>query len=263
MKMDDAPRLHFHRYEFKYLISGSTLSGILRELELRMNRDIHSDTTGSYFVRSHYFDTDSFDLFYEKLAGLRKRYKFRMRSYSSTARYSDPLFLELKGRIDSLVYKHRLLLNPGAIEKSMKDGTIRFAELMLDTHASSKIISRFVFDTFRKRISPSVVVDYHRTAFENRANPDFRVTLDSEALAYRADSNGHPVGNSRMISDGFHVLEIKFRYHLPAWFHRLIQEFELKRVSFSKFAHATDVVYMNTYYSNLDRVIERRPACLN
>ncbi|MEN8210060.1 MAG: VTC domain-containing protein, partial [Candidatus Fermentibacteria bacterium] len=105
MKTGDAPRLHFHRYEFKYLIEGTTLSGILRELELRLERDIHSDATGSYFVRSHYFDTDTFDLYREKLAGLQRRYKFRLRSYSSSSLYTGPLFLELKGRNDSLVYK--------------------------------------------------------------------------------------------------------------------------------------------------------------
>ena len=263
MKTDDAPRLHFHRYEFKYLISGTTLSGILRELELRLERDIYSDATGSYFVRSHYFDTDNFDLYYEKLAGLLKRYKFRLRSYSSEPFYAGPLFLELKGKNDNLVYKHRLPVDPEAVERVMKNGTKHFAGLLLDSNIESSTGKRFIFDVFRRRISPSVVVDYQRTAFENRANPDFRVTLDSDVLAYRAGSNGHPAGNGRYISDGFSILEIKFRYHFPGWFHRLIQEFELKRVSFSKFASATDVIYMNTFYSNLDRIFERRPACLN
>ncbi len=263
MKTDESLRLHFHRFEFKYLISGKVLAGVLRELELRLDRDIHSDAKGSYFVRSHYFDTDQFDLYHEKLAGLRKRYKFRLRSYSEGEQYSDPLFLELKGRNDNLVFKHRLPLDSGKVDSIMRKGTKHFAGMLLDSQVIDNTGQRFVFDVFRKRISPSVVVDYHRTAFENRANPDFRVTLDSEVLACRAGSNGRPSGNYHTISDGFTVLEIKFRYHFPVWFHRLIQEFELKRISFSKFAYATDVVYMNTYYSYLDRVIERRPACLN
>jgi len=263
MTKKNSPRLHFHRYEFKYLISGRVLSGILRELELRLDRDIYSDENGSYFVRSHYFDTDSFDLYYEKLAGLRKRYKFRLRSYSSRSVYSDPLFLELKGKNDNLVYKHRLQIAPEKVEDTMRKGTKHFAGFLLDSQVESNAGRRFVFDVFRKKISPSVVVDYHRTAFENQANPDFRVTLDSEIIAYRAESNGHPTGIGQMMVDGFQILEIKFRYHLPDWFHRLIQEFELRRISYSKFARATDAIYMDTYYSYLDRIIERRPACLN
>ncbi len=263
MLSPEAPRLHFHRYEFKYLISGSVLAGIMRELELRLERDIHSDINGSYFIRSHYFDTDKFDLFYEKLAGLRKRYKFRFRNYCSTPAYTNPLFLELKGRDDSLVFKHRLLLDPEGTEYSMSKGTNSFSGFLLDSGSINGTGKRFVFDAFRKKLSPSVVVDYRRTAFENRANPDFRVTLDSQVVAYRAGSDGHPVGRSHNIANGFQVLEIKFRYHLPNWFHRLIQEFELKRVSFSKFAHATDVIYMKSYDSYLDKVLERRPACLS
>lgn len=263
MTPKDTPRLHFHRYEFKYLLSPRQLAGIVRELDLRLERDVHSGPDGSYFVRSHYFDTDSFHLYHEKLAGLQNRYKFRMRSYSSTRMYSDPLFLELKGRKGNLVYKHRMLLEPASVEEALENGMKRLTGLLLDGGGLCSTGARFVFDVFRKRISPSVVVDYYRTAFENRANPDFRVTLDSCMLAYRAGDNGHPTGAGRMISDGLHVLEIKFRYRMPAWFLRLIQEFQLKQVSFSKFAYATSAVYMDSIAGNLDIMIERRPACFS
>ncbi len=259
----DVPRLHFHRYEFKYLLGSIQLPGILRELELRMERDVHSNKDGSYFVRSHYFDTDSFDLYFEKLAGLRKRYKFRIRNYSSSIRYSSPLFLELKGRNNTLVYKHRMLLDSDATEKLMSAGTRMLADHILNKTNISNTGKRFVFDVYRKRISPSVVVDYQRTAFENRANPDFRVTLDRDVIAWRSGSNGHPSGGRHTISDGYGILEIKFRYRMPAWFLRLIQEFQLKQISFSKFARGTDAVYMNGIPSNLDRILERRPACLS
>lgn len=259
----DAPRLHFHRYEFKYLLSTGELPGIVRELDLRLDKDVHSGIDGSYFVRSHYFDTDGFDLYFEKLAGLRKRYKFRLRSYSGTPAYSEPLFLELKGRNNNLVYKHRMLLDPAMAESSLLCGTKDLAVGLLEKGGLCNTGSRFVYDVFRKRISPSVVVDYRRTAWENRANPDFRVTLDTDVLAFRAGSDGHPRGVGRTVSDGYHILEIKFRYRMPAWFLRLIQEFQLRLVSFSKFAHATGSVFMDSMPGSLDRMFERRPACLS
>lgn len=262
MTKDDSPRLHFHRYEFKYLVSGEVLQNVIGELEARLERDVHSDRTGSYFVRSHYFDTDNYDCYYEKLAGLMKRYKFRLRSYSECQRYSDPLFLELKGRDDCLVYKHRLLLDSASAEKAMGRDTTALVDHMLSRGSINGTGKRFVFDVFRKRLSPSVVVDYHRSAFENRADPDFRATLDRQVLAFRAGPDGHPRGPGRQITSGFQILEIKFRYRLPKWFHRLIQEQQLRRTSFSKFAWATDLAYMREYDSHLDRVIERRTACL-
>jgi len=33
---------------------------------------------------------------------------------------------------------------------------------------------------------------------------------------------------------GYTVMEVKFRHHLPSWFHRLIQVHELRQVSISK-----------------------------
>ena len=80
---------------------------------------------------------------------------------------------------------------------------------------------------------------------------------------FRAGSDGHPRGGCRTVSDGYHVLEIKFRYRMPAWFLRLIQEFQLRLVSFSKFAHATGSVFMDSMPGSLDRMFERRPACLS
>jgi hypothetical protein len=45
----------------------------------------------------------------------------------------------------------------------------------------------------------------------------------------------------RRIVPGYTVMEVKFRYHMPKWFHRLIQTYELKRVSFSKVCAGIEV----------------------
>lgn len=263
MNLDPAPKLHFHRYEFKYLVGGEKLAAVLRELELRLQRDVHSDRTGSYFVRSHYFDTDAFDIYHEKVAGLRERYKFRLRNYSAGTEFSDPLFLELKGKVDNLVHKHRMVLEARRVETALTSDTTALAELILECGTMNGTGSRFVFDVFRKRISPSVIVDYQRTAFENSADPDFRATLDREILAIRAGHDGHPRGPARLITRDLQILEIKFRYRIPRWFHRLIQELQLERLSISKFAVATELSYMADRHAGLNRILERRTACLN
>ena len=259
---EEIPRLHFHRFEFKYIVSGELLARIERELALRMERDRHSGEDGSYFIRSIYFDTDSFAWHAEKKAGLFKRYKYRLRTYRDGQHYSDPIFLELKGRSDVLVYKHRQVLDSRNLEALLSAGMGTLCTAIAESDSENRVGQRFVFDVFRMRLSPSVVVDYNRTAFENHANPDFRATLDRLVFAYRAGSNGLPEGHPFQITPDFTVLEIKFRYHLPAWFHRLIQECELWRRSFSKFERATDAAYMNNSAARLNRLLERRKACL-
>jgi hypothetical protein len=259
----EIPRLHFHRFEFKYIVSGEVLDRIERELELRMERDRHAGPDGSYPIRSIYFDSDIFHWLAEKKAGLHERYKFRLRTYDLTNRYSDPVFLELKGKSDVLVYKHRQFLQAAGLGESMTSGMVNLCESIVDADGDiPRVGEQFVHDVFRMRLSPSVVVDYRRTAFENSANPDFRVTIDRDVFASRAGCDGLPRGIPHELARGYAVLEIKFRYHLPAWFHRLIGECELWRKSFSKFERATDAVYMTGQAARLNRLLERKTACL-
>jgi hypothetical protein len=248
-------RLHFHRYEFKYRVSGETFKTILHALENRMERDEYSSPGGQYYVRSLYFDTSDFRYHQEKEAGLHSRYKFRIRSYSEG--FSDPLFLELKGKQDNLVYKHRQPIPVANLEEAMSGGISTLCEAVMNSRGYNGVGSRFVSDCYRCRLSPSLVVDYRRSAFENSANPDFRATIDTGVMAWKARRDGSPSGGMVDISPDFGILEIKFRYHLPSWFHQLIQRCELNRVPFSKFHRAGERLWMLGSPSLLNRRVER------
>lgn len=251
-------KLHFHRYEFKYKVSGETAGAVLANIENRMERDSHSSAQGSYHVRSLYFDTATFAYHRQKEDGLHSRYKFRIRSYSQDP--SEPVFLELKGKQDCLVYKHRHMLPFTGFPEAMAGGMGRLCSFVMESRDCNGVGRHFVADCFRNRLSPSVVVDYDRTAFENSANPDFRATIDRGVTAWKAGRDGSPVGPSEDLSPGFDILEIKFRYHLPGWFHRLTQSLELTRVSFSKFYNAGDILWMANTNSRLNRMVERGRA---
>lgn len=248
-------RLHFHRYEFKYLISGDTRAAVLCALENRMERDSYSTEDGSYFVRSLYFDTSSFRCHRDKEDGLHSRYKFRIRSYS--AELCEPVFLELKGKYDNLVYKHRQLLRADGLADAMEGGIGALCSHVMEGEKYNGVGRHFVADCFRSRLAPSLVVDYSRTAFENSANPDFRATLDTAVTARKSGRNGVPCGHCQDLAPSFSVLEIKFRYHLPAWFHRMVQGYQLCRVPFSKFHLAGERLWMCNTRSLLDRMVER------
>lgn len=254
--MDSSMRkLHFHRYEFKYLVSGQTETSVLGAIENRMERDSHSAADGSYSVRSLYFDTSNFAYHQQKTDGLHSRYKFRIRSYNPGS--ADPVFLELKGKQDCLVYKHRHIMPAEGLREALAGGTSNLCGFVMDSEGCNGVGRHFVADCFRNRLSPSLVVDYRRTAFENAANPDFRATIDRGVTAWKAGRDGLPTGNEEDLSSDFSVLEIKFRYHLPAWFHRLTQGLELTRISFSKFHTAGERLWMLNSRSMLDRMVER------
>lgn len=261
MPPGDVPRLHFHRYEFKYLLRPSEEERVRTELDRRMERDEHSSSSGYYFVRSHYFDSAGLVCYREKVNGHRRRHKFRLRMYSQSDVFRDPLFMELKGKDDMLVYKHRMPLGAEGVASAIAGGRSTMADLVTGSPGANGVADSFVFDLFRRGLFPSVVVDYRRTAFQHRADPDFRATLDTRVIARRCDRAGLPAGRPRDLASPFSVLEIKFRYRLPAWFHRLIQDMELRRQSFSKFSVATRRVYVDDQAGMLDRLMERGFTC--
>ena len=85
-----------------------------------------------YFVRSLYFDSPSSFNFYEKIDGIKKRKKFRLRTYDKKFGESA-LFIEQKGRNVNRVFKHRTLIEDRDIE--------RFKELLGDgSHIGINIV---------------------------------------------------------------------------------------------------------------------------
>lgn len=256
--------LHFYRYEFKYILPVWMVERITAELDRRLSRDSHCEENGHYHIRSVYFDSPDMRWYHEKKNGLQKRFKFRLRTYSHDAEsFMDPLFLELKGRNGSLVIKHRVRLPGSAFAKGIPDGAAWLRELLYRDFAGNNVAERFIAQSFRYRLAPSVITDYTRAAWEDVSNPDFRATIDSCSTAYRTSWNGLPCGIPVEILPAGEIVEIKFRYRIPLWFQRLVREMGLKRVSCSKFQKAVEAVYLNDNGSRLNRLVERSKACLH
>ena len=105
----DASPLHFARFEFKYILSAAKRKAVEKDLLYFLDYDpfVAQLPDHRYFVRSLYFDDLNYSAFHDKIDGLKSRYKFRVRTYTQTFTGSAPIFLEIKGRHNNLVYKHR------------------------------------------------------------------------------------------------------------------------------------------------------------
>ena len=229
-------KLHFSRFEFKYVLPQGLCDEFQRELQYFVELDPFVDRTAEkrYFVRSLYFDNPQFEAYYEKIDGLRTREKFRLRTYTNDPAGVSPQFLEIKGRHNNLVFKHRAPLAESVA--TLENGEARdTASKILALLSECDIKSKFIFALFRKQIRPIVLIDYLRRPYVSKYDPEFRVTFDSNLSAVKSDSL-FPKENSvsRRLIPGHSVMEVKFRYHVPAWFHRLLQAYELERTSISK-----------------------------
>ncbi len=238
--MATTTKLHFSRFEFKYLLP----SALRREVEAELTHFVDFDPfvlsqpDHRYLVRSLYWDDPQLTAFHDKLDGLLVRSKFRIRTYTQDAKAPVPRFLEIKGRNNNLVVKHRTPMDIG-VEDSMVSNS-ELAELVMARCAEGPIHQEFCFQRYRRNIRPYVLIDYQRRPYVSRFDPEFRLTFDEELQATQAGCL-FPKSTDRSVRvvPGYTVMEVKFRHHLPSWFHRIIQGYQLRRLSFSKICEGT------------------------
>ena len=208
---------------------------------LELDPYVEKQAGSQYFVRSLYYDDPFFSSFQEKINGMHTRSKFRVRTYSSDPAARTPWFLEIKGRYNNLVLKHRVPLlqadgsAPDPTERDITAQILRCAE-------PGTVRERFEYQLHRRRIRPVALIDYWRRPYISKYDPGFRLTFDSQLSATATDQLFplHPA--TRSVVPGFTVLEVKFSHRIPSWFHRVIQSFELRRRSFSKICHGIQVL---------------------
>ncbi|MGN7612041.1 VTC domain-containing protein [Magnetococcales bacterium HHB-1] len=241
---------NFARYEFKYLLSKPVRDLVEQEIVQFMNYDgyVHKELGNQYFVRSLYFDNDMATHYYEKIDGIRIRRKFRIRTYGKTFSPSMPIYLEEKGRSIDHTFKIRTAINYEHLPLFFDPDQHEKVVLL---YPDTELIGRFFYDSVRKKIKPKVLVDYIRCPYTSPYDGKFRITLDSQLMA-TASNHLFPEEKDafwRLSQAGYTIMEVKFQRRIPAWFHRMIQAYNLRRLSISKFCKGMEVCDIATELS--------------
>ena len=226
----------FHRYEFKYLLDARIRDSIEREVKefMRYDGHVHPEMENTYLVRSLYFDDPMSTAFYEKTDGIMMRQKFRIRSYGKAWAHNLPLFMESKGRSNERTYKYRIAISHNHLEQFLSPDLVWN---LIGLYPDTDLIEKFVFEAFRRNLAPRVLVDYLRRPYVSDYDSNFRLTFDSK-MSSCASSKLFPEQeqvNWQECRSGWTILEVKFDRRLPKWFHRILQSYEMRRLSVSKF----------------------------
>ena len=225
-----------YRYEFKYILNKKISDQIEKEARNFMIYDGHvnKELNNKYFVRSLYFENNFSSNFYEKVDGMKIRRKYRLRTYSNFFDPKVPIFFEVKGRISERTYKKRINIKNKYLNLFLSQSK-NFN--LLNLYPNNEMIRNFIFESYRKNLKPLILVDYKRRPYINKFGLYFRLTFDTNLLSSKTNNlfSNDKYSSWLECKAGYTILEVKFDRSIPAWFHRIIQCYNLKRKSISKF----------------------------
>lgn len=217
----------FKRYEIKYLLTEQEKRGVLQAMEPYMKLDGYGRTT----IRNIYYDTDTYRLIRRSLEKPAYKEKLRIRSYRPAA-LEDPVFVELKKKYKSVVYKRRLTLPEGKAMNCFQNGE----PLPVRSQIAEEIE---YFRSYYGELRPTVFLSYEREAFYALDGGDFRVIFDENILYREHDySLGSEVYGTPLLQEGQTLMEIKTAGGQPLWMSHALSRLRLYRTSFSKYGSA-------------------------
>ncbi len=222
-----AYQMTFKRYELKYLINKKEKEEILLAMKPHMKLDDYGRTV----IRNIYFDTENFRLIRRSLEKPVYKEKLRIRSYKPV-QITDPVFVEIKKKYKSVVYKRRLLLPEKTVMESFRTGE----PLPVCSQIGDEIQ---YFREYYKNLQPSVFLSYEREAFYSLDGSDFRVTFDENILYRRNDiSLGSEIYGHPLLGKQQTLMEIKTSGGIPLWMSETLTKHHLYKTSFSKYGSA-------------------------
>ena len=233
-----ADQMTFKRYEIKYMLTRRQEEQIKQVMAPYMKEDEHGRST----ICSLYLDTPDYLLIRRSMDHPVYKEKLRLRSYG-VAKENTTVFLELKKKYDSVVYKRRISMPLAEAEQFLAEETASKTDQPVNTgivRSNPQIRNeiRYCMQTYHD-LHPAVLLSYERDAFYGKNDHEFRVTFDHNILWRDTDLTlsagiyGTPVLKEDQI-----LMEVKTSGAMPLWMAHCLTENHLYRTSFSKYATA-------------------------
>ena len=217
-----------YRHELKYAIPRADYDAMRRRLRLIMTSDPHATAEGTYRIRSVYFDNSEDKALREKVDGIGKREKFRIRYYNDDFSF---ITLEKKMKIDSLCLKYDAPITEDECRKLL-DGNLDW----MKTH-EQELVRELYAKMQYQRLMPRVLVSYLREPYIYAAG-NVRVTFDSEirtSLYCREFLIKQVSDISATDTPQDMILEVKYDAFLPEIIQDMIQVPGIRQQAFSKY----------------------------
>lgn len=181
-----------------------------------------------YLVRSLYFDTAEYQLFFEKGGGNTDRIKYRIRTYGDQETSRPDVRVEMKVRNGNLSAKYGTYITI--------DECDRFIKSRHWSNYSDPVLCEFERRVHLLNMFPKSLVEYRREGYQTIDGNGIRITFDHRIKSASARTLFPEVVFWHIHHEQLIVLEIKHSGVIPDWLNKAIKNNGLCLVANSKFA---------------------------
>ena len=215
------------RHELKYVISAGQIPMIQNRIRHLLPQDPNAGPTGSYTIRSLYFDDYENRCYYENENGTDPREKFRIRIYDHS---TEKITLECKRKEHGKTLKTSC---PLTVEQTR---LLMAGKPIPDIAKQPPVLQKLTVLMLTKRMRPVVIVEYDRIPYVY-PNGNVRITLDTN-IASSSDVGSfldETIPKRPVMPLGQQLLEVKYDEYLPDFIYRSLQLHSLRQTAFSKY----------------------------
>jgi SPX domain protein involved in polyphosphate accumulation len=227
------------RLENKYLVPVARKEELLNDVMLYLKYDSFSEKRPEkeYTVRSIYLDSSALTLYYEKLAGIKIRNKFRIRGYNELTKDS-PVFMEIKRKENEYITKDRAPILYSELNDFFNHKNLtKILNHTTEYEKRLRSAKNFVFYLTKDKLKPVINVVYEREALECKFGSGLRVTFDMNIRSYLTQTYDNLFDNTKMeiLYPSSFILELKYSRVLPSWVPSIINKYSLRKEALSKY----------------------------
>lgn len=216
-----------YRNELKFLCSEAQLQVLDCRIRAVCLPDVHADaSSGTYRIRSLYFDDHNNRCFRENENGVDPREKFRIRIYNENP---ERITLECKQKKNGQNHKETSQLSIELFHRILS-GT------MPAPIGDDPLLYKFWLQTRTRLLMPKVIVQYERTPY---VHPDGNVRITFDRYISASDQLNSFLEKDLPLQPvmprGMHILEVKYDDFLPHYIYDILQTGRLMQTAFSKY----------------------------
>ena len=215
-----------YRHEWKHEINMADLYAIRARLKVVARGDPHAKN-GKYFIRSLYFDNLSDKALREKIDGVDRREKFRIRYYNNDTSFIN---LEKKSKVNGLETKYSAQITRTEAQRIV-NGDYEFLRDL-----RRPLLQEFYCKIRNQGLKPRTIVDYTREPFIYEPG-NVRVTFDYNIrTGLMCTDFLNPNCVTIPAGDPIVIMEVKWDELLPSIIRSAVQMPGRRVTAFSKYA---------------------------